>query len=315
MSRAESHVGNIVPSEDWQLNVLLLKVSQALSEDDLTKFKFLCTGHNGIPCGVLERLTSHEKLFAYLRQQRMISRDNLLLLQAFLWHVARPDLHAVAADFARRRGDTLYFYAPQTHPEEGFQHVRFHVAGGLGRFRRRELETLRSQVSTLLFVPPEFVFLSGVEPDHPVTLTFMVHRNCQTPLPDLLQGHSDHFSSLGIDRMWVQGTELPLSGPTPLVMESELEKEVSDLLHSNFKLQVRVSSQDETLAKHAEELHCARQEATGWRRRESYFRTLLARASEQPNGFSDGNNGTDSPVTLHGPVAVEDLDGSVHFIV
>ena len=36
--------------------------------------------------------------------------------QAFLWHLERKDLHEMAAEYARRIGNTLYFYAPKDEP-------------------------------------------------------------------------------------------------------------------------------------------------------------------------------------------------------
>ncbi|KAK7105281.1 uncharacterized protein [Littorina saxatilis] len=302
MSR-DGGLTDFIPTEDWELNVLLLKVSQGLSAEDLAKFKFLCAGRNGIPGGVLERMTTAEKLFSYLRQKRMISRDNLLLLQAFLWHVERPDLHQMAADFARRVGDTLYFYAPQPQPEEGFQHVRFHVAGGLERFKRTELEALRAQVSRLLFVPPEFVFLSGVEPDQAVTLTFMVHQNCQAPLPDLLQDHGDRFSSLGVDRVWAQGKEVLLPGSLPFVMESTVEKQLCELLEKNQRLSEQVASQETTMMQRQDEMQSMYEQTANLQRRESYFRSLVAHASDNARSTSPA------------PIAVSSEDGSTHFIV
>lgn len=79
-------------------------------------YVFTLAGRKGIPTGILEKLNTPEKFFNYLRQSKMISRDNLLLLQAFLWHVDRKDLHSMAADYARRVGDVLYFYAPDPKP-------------------------------------------------------------------------------------------------------------------------------------------------------------------------------------------------------
>ncbi|KAK7501872.1 hypothetical protein BaRGS_00006958 [Batillaria attramentaria] len=282
-------IADVIPSDDWELNVLLLKVAQALDDADFNKLKFLCTGRKGIPAGVLERLSTPEKLFTYLRQQKMISRDNLLLLQAFLWHVDRRDLHNMAADYARRL-------------ENGFQHIRFHVEGGLSRFQRAELEALRSQVSRLLFVPPEFVFLSGVEPAHSMTLTFMVHRNCEAPLPDLLRDHGESFSSLGVDRVWVEGQELFLKETIPIVMESKVEKNLCELFDRNKLLEEKVADQEVTLMKHQEQLHSACAEAASWQRRESYFRSLLARASEDDK--------------LTAPVPITDpKEGTTHIIV
>nr|KAG5710035.1 hypothetical protein BaRGS_030111 [Batillaria attramentaria] len=257
-------IADVIPSDDWELNVLLLKVAQALDDADFNKLKFLCTGRKGIPGGVLERLSTPEKLFTYLRQQKMISRDNLLLLQAFLWHVDRRDLHNMAADYARRLGETLYFYAP--NPE------------------------------------PEFVFLSGVEPAHSMTLTFMVHRNCEAPLPDLLRDHGESFSSLGVDRVWVEGQELFLKETIPIVMESKVEKNLCELFDRNTFLEEKVADQEVTLMKHQEQLHSACAEAASWQRRESYFRSLLARASEDDK--------------LTAPVPITDpKEGTTHIIV
>ncbi|KAK3712324.1 hypothetical protein RRG08_002655 [Elysia crispata] len=206
-TRLDMSFSHLVPSDDWELNLLLLKIAQQLDNSELEGLKFLCTGSKGVPKRVLSQLSSPEMFFTYLREQTMISRDNLLLLQAFLWHLERKDLHELAAEYARRIGNTLYFYAPKEKPENGFKHIQFHVEGNLDRFQRSDLEALRATMARLLFVPQEFIFLSGVEPNSSLTLTFMIHEQCVDPLKDLFKEHSDSFGQLGVDGISVGGLE------------------------------------------------------------------------------------------------------------
>ncbi|XP_025083908.1 uncharacterized protein LOC112557955 [Pomacea canaliculata] len=192
----------------------------------------------------------------------------------------------MSADYARRVGDVLYFYAPDPKPENGFTHLRFHVSGkSLGRFQRSELEALRSQVSRLLFVPPEFIFLSGVEPAQSITLTFMVHRNIEAPLPDLLKDHGDSFSSLGVDRVWFEDQEVRLTESLPIFMESKVEQKLCDLFNRNQKLEEEIVEKEVTLMQKQEELQSARVESARWQHRENYYRSLLVRAvgDERPD--------------------------------
>lgn len=37
---------DIVPSDDWELNVLLLEIAKQLDENEFQKVKFLCTGEH-----------------------------------------------------------------------------------------------------------------------------------------------------------------------------------------------------------------------------------------------------------------------------
>ncbi|XP_035829618.1 uncharacterized protein LOC106014045 [Aplysia californica] len=284
--------GDLVPSEDWELNVLLLEIAKGLSEEEFCKIKFLCSGTKGIPKGSLERLNTPEKFFVHLRERGMVSRDNLLLLQAFLWHLDRQDLHEMAADYARKVGDTLYFYTPKDDPEEGFKHIQFHVDGNLDRFQRSDLEALRATMARLLFVPQQFIFLHGVEPTGSLTLTFMIHEECVTPLRRLFKEHKDSFGNLGVDGIFVDGTEYfnspPLGRRSSAPAGPATEREMSELFRRNVKLE-NIAAETEVRLLETQDIVCrAQREVSGWRRKEAYFRSLLVRAAEAEAGSARG---------------------------
>ncbi|BFZ09673.1 hypothetical protein BsWGS_12712 [Bradybaena similaris] len=282
---------DIVPSDDWELNLLLLEIANHLELDEFNKFKFLCTGTKGIPKGILSKLDTPEKFFTYLRERRMISRDNLLLLQAFLWHLDRKDLHEKAAEYARRVGDTLYFYAPKPSPENGFKHIQFHVDGNLDRFQRSDLEALRATVARLLFVPQEFIFLSGVEPSQSLKLTFLIHENYVTPLRHLFQEHQDSFVQLGVDGITVDGQDYihksSIARRTSAPAGAATERELRELFEKNLRLESWALENEVRVLESKEEIKCAQKEAVKWQRRESYFRSLLISALNKETSVTD----------------------------
>ncbi|GFR80699.1 poly [ADP-ribose] polymerase [Elysia marginata] len=247
----------------------------------------LAIGSQGVPKGVMSRLTTPEMFFTYLREQMMISRDNLLLLQAFLWHLQRKDLHELAAEYARRIGNTLYFYAPQEQPEDGFKHIQFHVEGNLDRFQRSDLEALRATMARLLFVPQEFIFLSGVEPSNSLTLTFMIHEQYVDPLKDLFKEHSDSFGKLGVDGISVNDSEYidptlavrrrasaPASGAT--------QEQLRALYERSRRLENQVAQSEIRSLEAQADATLARKESLEWQRKEHYFRSMVSRIVEDP---------------------------------
>ncbi|RUS84020.1 hypothetical protein EGW08_008198 [Elysia chlorotica] len=283
-----TNLGQLVPSDDWELNLLLLKIAQQLDSSELENLKFLCSGSKGVPKRILSKFSTPEAFFTYLREQMMISRDNLLLLQAFMWHLQRKDLHELAADYARRIGNTLYFYAPSQEPEDGFKHVQFHVEGNLDRFQRSDLEALRATMARLLFVPQEFIFLSGVEPSSSLTLTFMIHEQYVDPLTELFRQHSDSFGKLGVDGMSVDDSEY--MDPT-LAVRRRASAPVGQATNEQLRVLYERSQQLQSQAEQSQirsmeaqaDAKLARQEALRYQQKGDYFRALVARILEDPD--------------------------------
>lgn len=277
----------MIPSEDWELNLLLFKIAKELDDTEYEGLKFLCSGSKGVPKRILSMLSTPEMFFTYLREQLMISRDNLLLLQAFLWHLERKDLHELAAEYARRIGNTLYFYAPKDQPENGFKHVQFFVEGNLDRFQRSDLEALRATLARLLFVPQEFIFLSGVEPSNDLTLTFMIHEHYISSLKEVFKNHPDSFGKLGVDGISVDDSEY--MDPTLAVQRrasapagAATQEQLRALYERSLYLQNQVEqSQIRSLEAQADAT-LARKEALASQQKERYFRSLVSRIVEDP---------------------------------
>lgn len=280
----DSRIVNLIPTEDWELNVLLLKVAADLNATEFERLKFLCTG--GVPKGVLEKLTTPEMFFRHLKERRMISKDNLLLLQAFMSLLGREDLRKLAADYAKKIGETLYFHTAELEPAEGFKHIQFHVEGNLDSFQRSDLEALRAMMARLLFVPQHFIVLKGVEPGGSLNLTFMIQEKEATTLKELFFEHKDSFARLQVDGISIDNSEIidPVlnmkrrcSVPTTAVTQEQIRI----LYERNLHLESQVEeSQVRSLESQADAI-LARQEAQQWREKENYFRSLLARVLEK----------------------------------
>ncbi|NXC34770.1 FADD protein, partial [Xiphorhynchus elegans] len=69
---------------------MLLSVSGALSEAELSAMKFLC--RDRVPKRRLEAVRSGAELFAILQEQQHIGVHNLAFLRALLQHIRRADL-------------------------------------------------------------------------------------------------------------------------------------------------------------------------------------------------------------------------------
>ena len=64
----------------------------------------------------------HEKikdvfdLFNYLKNFRLLSANNIVTLQAMIWHLERKDLYQKFVDFCKQNPGTLHFYVPSETP-------------------------------------------------------------------------------------------------------------------------------------------------------------------------------------------------------
>lgn len=57
----------------------------------------------------------------------------------------------------------------------GYQYVQFHIEGtDFRKYKRSSLEALRMRLVQLLFVPPEYVIIAGIEPSSSLIITFMI---------------------------------------------------------------------------------------------------------------------------------------------
>ncbi|CAC5413455.1 unnamed protein product [Mytilus coruscus] len=189
------------PSDDWPMNVFLNELADELTAEDLKKMKNLLSGLNGTAKGVLEAIKDPLDLFTHLRQKTILTRDNVVFLQAMLWHTKRKDLHNKFVKFAKERGNVIHFYSPSEKPENGYEYVKFHI-GGKEKMNRHKLEHLRALVSFALCVPLDFVVVSGIEATNSILVTFMIPEGYAHVLSELSNKEKEYLGSQGVDAIW-----------------------------------------------------------------------------------------------------------------
>lgn len=77
---------------------------------------FFFTGPGGAAKSVLEKIKTPFELFDHLRNVCKLSRDNLLFLQAMLFHANRIDLFKKLMTFGKKHKTDLHFYEPPGNP-------------------------------------------------------------------------------------------------------------------------------------------------------------------------------------------------------
>jgi hypothetical protein len=70
----------------------------------------MLTGDPGSPRRALEKITTALDLFDHLRTRCLLSCDNILFLQAMLYHARRIDLLNKLLEYGRTREHTLHCY-------------------------------------------------------------------------------------------------------------------------------------------------------------------------------------------------------------
>lgn len=250
----EFHIPTI-PSEDWEMNVFLNELADDLTKEDLKKMKYLLTGLNGTGKRVLEVINDGLDLFEHLKQKQILTRDNVVCLQAMLWHTKRKDLHNKFVQFARKRGNVVHFYAPNDKPENGYEYVKFHI-GGKEKLDRNKLEELRMLVSRVICVPLDFIIVSGIEATNSILITFMVPEGYATILADLTDKEKEYLGCKGVDAIWYNGclincidvkcpdehAEIDKDAEVKILLDqkSKLDKNVEDLQIEVLKLQQKL---------------------------------------------------------------------------
>lgn len=253
---------DLTPSGDYALNSFLLTLNDDLDDNDLEKLKFLCSGKYGIAESILEKVKKPIHLFEILRKRGLLNTHNLITLQAMLWVLPRRDLQLKYVKFAESQRSSIHFVVPKSSPENGYEFLKFHIRGAdLDKYRSGNLETLRSKISELLLVPPEFVIVSGVEPSQSLLITVMVleddaQRMLALPassLAVLTEIHVDEVM-IGNRTVLLSGEEKPVTVPNPASskMEEELgnalrrykqkETELKNVYITLFKLQSLLAS-------------------------------------------------------------------------
>lgn len=198
-----------LPSLDYKLNVFLVNIAREITDEDLNIMKFVISGDQGSPRGVLEKITTALKLFDHLKGRCLLSRDNILCLQAMLYHARRIDLFNELLEFAKERGETLHCYPESNTPVNGYKYVKFHVAG-TANYNRSTLEAIRSTASTYMNVPSHFVTVQGIQATQSYLVTFMVPDHCIGYLTRLKPAEKQCLLSLGVDFIVVEDNTIAL---------------------------------------------------------------------------------------------------------
>ncbi|XP_071179739.1 uncharacterized protein [Mytilus edulis] len=198
-----------LPSLDYKLNVFLVNIAREITDEDLDIMKFVISGDQGSPRGVLEKITTAFKLFDHLKGRCLLSRDNILCLQAMLYHARRIDLFNELLEFAKERGETLHCYPESNTPVNGYKYVKFHVAG-TANYNRSTLEAIRSTASTYMNVPLHFVTVQGIQATQSYLVTFMVPDHCIEYLTRLKPAEKQCLLSLGVDFIVVEDNTIAL---------------------------------------------------------------------------------------------------------
>ncbi|XP_071148871.1 uncharacterized protein [Mytilus edulis] len=186
------------PGLDYQLNIVLTKIARELVSDDLEIMKFLLRGEGGTARSVLEQLSTPLKLFDHLINEGKLSRDNILFLQAMLYHARRIDLFKQLIDYGKQNRNTLHFYEPIGNPANGYRDVKFHVA-----FKENlctnDVEDIRTTAAKYLGVGVHLVFIRSCVLTNSFLITLMVPEVCLEFLLNLDSSAKQSFLSLGID--------------------------------------------------------------------------------------------------------------------
>ncbi|OWF51106.1 uncharacterized protein LOC110449610 [Mizuhopecten yessoensis] len=244
-------------SPQWKFNKTLDDIAESLTEKDLPRMKFYCTA-GCFGRKALKEADSPLMFFQLLMDMDFLSCNNLLHLQAMLWHIGRKDLHKQMVMFAREcRRQPLYFFSPKSKPVNGFKHVKFHIGGS--ETNRREVENLGSVVAKLLCVRHEDVALVGFQPSNSIVITFMLPEEAIETLHDLVPEDRSVLKSMKVDYIFVGEQEIPLIGermekPTTISQIAAISKLLADEEYSRTKVE-RLQS---LLLKRNEELRLAK---------------------------------------------------------
>lgn len=191
-------INRILPSDDIQLNVFLARLADKITDEELDKLKFFCSGSGGLRKGTLEKINNCLSLFTRLKEMRLLSSYNLVTLQAMIWHLERKDLYREFVEFCRNQDKTLYFFVPSELPTNGYRHVDFHIRG-TENFNRDKLAELKSSLATLLCCPPQHIITEGNVPSNSLHITLMIPEQCIDFLLTLGEEDKGRLHSRGVD--------------------------------------------------------------------------------------------------------------------
>ncbi|XP_063397458.1 uncharacterized protein LOC134681748 [Mytilus trossulus] len=199
-----------LPSQEFPLNVFLQKLSKKLTEEEFEDLKFLCQGKGGIRKGDMSQLKTSLDLFTILREREIITTENLLTLQAMIWHIGRKDLYKGFVSFCEQSDNTLYFFEAPEKAEDEQEHVKFHV---MGYTCMTDLYKLRGAVSKILCCPERYVIIRGIEQSNSLWITFMIPDWCTNIILCLSIKSWKVLEALSVDKILIQSIEKEIVCP------------------------------------------------------------------------------------------------------
>uniref|UniRef100_A0A8B8B896 Poly [ADP-ribose] polymerase 14-like isoform X4 n=1 Tax=Crassostrea virginica TaxID=6565 RepID=A0A8B8B896_CRAVI len=229
--------------QDFELNTFLQKLADEITDEDLQKLKTLLHGDGGLQRRVLEGITSPVDFLTVLKERMYLNRENMIFLQACLWNIGRRDLHRKCVEFAKSSDKILHFYCPKETLENGYQFIKFHVAGGLDTFQRPHLDHVRRTVAQLLGCQPEHVFVAGIEPSNSLVVTLMVPAAYVDLVPCADRCELGFLRTVDVDKITIKEgieIEIPCFG-------SYHAKEIRHILRKNRDLESQLDKANRTL--------------------------------------------------------------------
>lgn len=265
-------LADLAPSGDFTLNAFLLELNDDLTDEDLEKLKFLCSGKYGLSKRALERVEKPIDLFKILREKELLNEMNIITLQALLWTLPRKDLQKKYVEFAESLGSSVHFVLPRDTPENGYKYLKFHIVGtDLETYQKPELEKLRSMIASLLRVPPEFVIVSGIEPSNSLLITIMVLEDDAQRMSTLPLASLTVLSEMFVNSVMVNEKQILISGDAKQTngifqTNSRMEEEARKALCRQIQAERELEKAHDKISKLQSEL------ASAQSRQESNFR-------------------------------------------
>lgn len=257
-------LADLAPSGDYALNAFLLELNDDLTDEDLGRLKFLCSGKYGIGKSALEKVEKPIDLFNILREKEKLNEMNIITLQAMLWSLPRRDLQKKYVEFAKSLGSSIHFVLPRDTPENGYKYLKFHIMGAdLETYQRPELEKLRSMIAELLRVPPEFVIVSGIEPSNSLLITIMVLEDDAQRMSTLPSESLTIFTEMFVNCILVDKEKIQISGEAKRSLDhnaanSRIEEEARKALYRQSQAERELEKAHDKISKLQSDLSSAK---------------------------------------------------------
>lgn len=233
--------------EDWEFNDLLANIAREMTIEDLEEMKSRVKGEGGLGRHVLESIKNGHELFDIFQRHQLTDRDNLLILQALLHRMQKPELFELAVRYAQTVGNVLHFKIPPTEPRYGYQTVKIHVHGrDFRQYTCTSVEGLRTTMARLMFVEPSRVFITGIEPSSSLLITIIVPESFVGYLrrsitePQCIK----EWTSLGVDYILIDNRKYSVMKANTEMVENEAEQRLEVLFQKYEDIKQQLDSRD-----------------------------------------------------------------------